>query len=117
MSHSLTPHGQPTRVSIRKRGDLGRFLAAIQSGAVSKGSILIAENLDRISRQGPKIARKLFERIVDEGVEIHIVNIAKKLTYGWENRTEDSVVVDMELKRASWSRSESPRSSQPVWMP
>ena len=27
-----------------KRGDLGRFLEAIQSGAVSRGSILIAEN-------------------------------------------------------------------------
>jgi len=85
---------------VGKKGDLGRFLAAIQSGAVSKGSILIVENLDRISRQGPKIARKLFERIVDEGVAVHIVNITKKLTYGWENRTEDSVVVDMELKRA-----------------
>jgi DNA invertase Pin-like site-specific DNA recombinase len=85
---------------VGKKGDLGRFLAAIQSGAVSKGSILIVENLDRISRQGPKIARKLFERIVDESVAVHIVNITKKLTLGWENRTEDSVVVDMELKRA-----------------
>ena len=60
---------------VGKHGDLGRFLAAIQSGAVSKGSILIAENLDRISRQGPKIARKLFEKIVDEGVDVHIVNL------------------------------------------
>src|SRR3984957_13070964 len=81
---------------VGKRGDLGRFVIAIQSGAVSKGSILIAENLDRISRQGPKIARELFKEIVDKGVDIHIVNITKKLTYGWENRTEDSVVVDME---------------------
>jgi DNA invertase Pin-like site-specific DNA recombinase len=85
---------------VGKHGDLGRFLAAIESGAVSKGSILIAENLDRISRQGPKIARVLLARIVDNGVDVHIVNIGKKLTYGWENRTEDSVVVDMELSRA-----------------
>lgn len=85
---------------VGKNGDLGRFLAAIQSGAVAKGSILIAENLDRICRQGPKIARVLLARIVDNGVEVHIVNIGKKLTYGWENRTEDSVVVDMELSRA-----------------
>jgi hypothetical protein len=32
---------------LGKHGDLGRFLAAIQSGTVSNGSILIAENLGR----------------------------------------------------------------------
>jgi hypothetical protein len=85
---------------VGKKGDLGRFLAAIQSGAVAKGSILIAENLDRISRQGAKIGRKLLEQVVDEGVEVHIVNVSKKLTYGWENRQEDSIVVDAELGRA-----------------
>jgi hypothetical protein len=85
---------------VGKKGDLGRFLAAIQSGTVSKGSILIAENLDRISRQGAKIGRKLLEQVVDEGVDVHIVNVCKKLTYGWENRQEDSIVVDAELGRA-----------------
>jgi Resolvase, N terminal domain/Recombinase len=96
---------------IGKRGNLGRFLAAIQSGAVSKGSILIAENLDRISRQGPKVARKLLEQIVDNGVDVHVVNIDKKLTYGWENRNEDSIIVDVELSRAF---KESERKSQLV---
>jgi hypothetical protein len=85
---------------VGKHGDLGRFVAAIQSGAVSKGSILIAENLDRISRQGPKIGRKLLEKIVDEGVDVHVVTQEKKLTYGWENRQEDYSVVDGELNRA-----------------
>src|ERR1700675_3021308 len=85
---------------VGKRGDLGRFVAAIKSGAVSKGSILIAENLDRISRQGPKIARKLLEQIVDRGVDVHFATLGKKLTYKWENRTEDSIVIDIELKRA-----------------
>jgi DNA invertase Pin-like site-specific DNA recombinase len=85
---------------VGKHGDLGRFLAAIQSGTVAKGSILIAENLDRISRQGNKIGRKLLEKIVDEGVDVHIVNIEKKLTYGWENRQNDYTLVDGELNRA-----------------
>jgi Resolvase, N terminal domain/Recombinase len=85
---------------VGNNGDLGRFLAAIKSGSVSKGSILIAENLDRISRHGPKIARVILAKIVDNGVEVHIVNIGKKLTYGWENRNEDSIVVDIELSRA-----------------
>jgi hypothetical protein len=85
---------------VGKKGDLGRFLAAILSGAVSKGSILIAENADRLSRQGNKIARKLLEQIVDKGVDVHIVNIEKKLTMGWENRPNDYTIVDSELNRA-----------------
>ena len=84
---------------VGKDGALGRFLAAIQSGAVSRGSILIVENLDRISRQGPKIARKLFEKIVDEGVAVHVVNLELKLTYGWENHP-NGYRVDNELHRA-----------------
>ena len=82
------------------KGSLGHFLAEIKAGTVEKGSALIVENLDRISRQGPKFARKLIEKVVDNGVEMHIVNIAKVLTYGWEDRIQDSVVVDCELTRA-----------------
>src|ERR1700722_7541490 len=78
---------------VGKKGDLGRFLAAILSGAASNGSILIAENADRLSRQGNKIARKLLEQIGDKGVDVHIVNIEKKLTYGWENRPNDYTIV------------------------
>jgi hypothetical protein len=85
---------------VGKHGDLGRFLAAIKSGAVSKGSILIAENADRLSRQGEKIGRKLLEAIVDNGVDVHIVTIPLKLTYGWENRREEYILVDAELNRA-----------------
>src|SRR6516225_5626684 len=75
-----------------EQGSLGHFLAEIKSGSVAPGSILIAENLDRISRQGPKIARKLLERIVDNGVSVHIVNINAKLTLGWENDLSKSVI-------------------------
>jgi DNA invertase Pin-like site-specific DNA recombinase len=51
-----------------EKGSLGHFLAEIKEGTIAKGSVLIAENLDRISRQGPKIARKIIEAVVDNGV-------------------------------------------------
>jgi hypothetical protein len=54
----------------------------------------------RLSRQGPKLARKTIERIVDNGVEIHIVNINVQLAYGWENDPARSIIVDVELGRA-----------------
>jgi DNA invertase Pin-like site-specific DNA recombinase len=82
------------------RGSLGHFIAEIRAGTIEPGSALIVENLDRISRQGPKIARKLLESIVDNGVEVHVVNLNKILAYCWENRPQDSVIVDYELNRA-----------------
>ncbi len=83
-----------------EKGSLGHFLAEIKVGRIATGSILIAENLDRISRQGPKIARKLIEQIVDNGVDVHIVNISMKLTRNWENDNSRSIIVDIELGRA-----------------
>jgi hypothetical protein len=82
-----------------EQGSLGHFLAEIKSGSVAPGSILIAENLDRISRQGPKIARKLLEQIVDNGV----ANI----------RTYSCRVKEMPLKDVSISRSSDLRNSSP----
>jgi DNA invertase Pin-like site-specific DNA recombinase len=83
-----------------EKGSLGHFLAEIKANTIAKGSALIVENLDRISRQGPKIARKIIEQVVDNGVEIHIVNINSILTLGWENDPARSIIVDVELGRA-----------------
>jgi hypothetical protein len=85
---------------LKDGGALATFLSEIKAGTIEPGSILIAENLDRISRQGPKIARKILEQIVDNGVEVHIVNISTKLTFGWENDPTKSIIVDIELGRA-----------------
>jgi hypothetical protein len=59
----------------------------------------------------PKTARKIIEQIVDNGVEIHIVNINVCLTYGWENDPARSIIVDVELGRAN---SESKYKSQRI---
>ena len=40
-----------------KKGSLGQFLAEIKAGNIAKGSILIAENLDRIRRSAPDAVR------------------------------------------------------------
>jgi DNA invertase Pin-like site-specific DNA recombinase len=68
-----------------KRGSFGHFLAEIKAGNIAEGSILIAENIDRISRQGPKDARKIIEQLTDKYVELHICNINTKLTNRWED--------------------------------
>jgi DNA invertase Pin-like site-specific DNA recombinase len=88
---------------LKKNGALGVFRDAVMAG-LFPNHVLVAENLDRISRQGPKLARKLIEQIVDNGVDIHICNINVKLTPGWENDPGRSIIVDVELGRA-WNES------------
>lgn len=36
----------------RKKGALGRFLARVEAGDIPRGSILVVENIDRLSREG-----------------------------------------------------------------
>jgi DNA invertase Pin-like site-specific DNA recombinase len=83
-----------------KRGSFGHFLAEIKKGNIEKDSILITENLDRISRQGPKDARVLIQQMTDHGVELHICNINIKLTHRWEDDQSKFIIVDCELSRA-----------------
>ncbi len=53
-----------------KRGAFGLFLAAIESGRVKKGSILIVESLDRISRDEPIIAQGILAQIINSGIKV-----------------------------------------------
>ena len=52
-------------------GRLGAFLKAVKDGLVNQGSVLIVENLDRLSRQKARHAIKIVEEIVDAGVSVY----------------------------------------------
>lgn len=53
---------------------LGAFLFACRSGLIPKGSYLLVESLDRISRMTPRKAQRLIDDIVDAGVTICTLN-------------------------------------------
>lgn len=53
-----------------KDGSLGAFLEACRTGRVPKGSYLILENLDRLSRSQIRPALKLFLELQDYGITI-----------------------------------------------
>src|SRR5258708_22276737 len=61
------------------KGSLGHFLAEIKAGTIEPGSILIVENVERISGHGPKIAPKLLEQIVANVVSSQLVNLSETL--------------------------------------
>jgi DNA invertase Pin-like site-specific DNA recombinase len=54
----------------REKGALSLFLEAIEKGQVARGSILIVENLDRLSREEITKAVSLFLSILQAGIEI-----------------------------------------------
>ena len=51
-------------------GQLAAFLSAVQAGVVERGSYLLVEDLDRMSRQAPRKAANVLGDIVDEGITV-----------------------------------------------
>src|SRR3981081_1131127 len=49
-------------------GAFGRFLTAVREGRIEKGSYLLVESFDRMSRQEPIVALQPFMDIVNNGV-------------------------------------------------
>lgn len=60
-----------------EKGALGRFLLACEQGRVPKGSALVIEALDRLSRQSPRKTINLLSSILDYGVEVHLTASGK----------------------------------------
>lgn len=61
-------------------GALGAFLRAVSDGLVAKGSFLLVENLDRISRQAARKAVRILEQIVEAGITVVTLNDGKQWT-------------------------------------
>jgi hypothetical protein len=85
-----------------KKGALGVFLTAVQDGAVGKGSYLLIENADRLSRDEITNSVPLFLEIINAGVVV--VTLTNGEVYSKERlRTEPWAMsgVTMELIRAN----------------
>jgi DNA invertase Pin-like site-specific DNA recombinase len=53
-----------------REGALGRFLEAVRAGSVKRGSYLIVESLDRLSREQVLTAQSLFLSIIQAGINL-----------------------------------------------
>ncbi len=56
--------------NLKPIAGLTQFLDAVRTGRVTPGSVLIIENLDRLSRQDVDIAYDLFRSIIKAGIWI-----------------------------------------------
>lgn len=53
-------------------GELGKLRKRIDAGLIDVGTILLVENLDRLSRQGYRIARRWIEDVTDRGIIVRV---------------------------------------------
>jgi DNA invertase Pin-like site-specific DNA recombinase len=76
-------------------GDLAEFLELIRAGRVPKGSVLIIENVDRLTRLQPDVATALFMEVVNAGVDI--VTLAPEQEYTKANIHSVGVWVPLQV--------------------
>jgi DNA invertase Pin-like site-specific DNA recombinase len=70
-------------------GQLGALLEAISVGLIPKNSLILVENLDRISRQTARKALRLIESIVEMGVTV--VTLIDERQYTLDNLDNDPI--------------------------
>ncbi len=95
---------------------LGSFLKAVEKGVVPKGSYLLVESLDRLSRDQVPIALRLFLNILEYGITI--VTLGDGHTYSYESisavPTELILSISVMMRAHEESATKS-RRLQKVW--
>ena len=59
-------------------GKLAAFKEAVEAGTIPRGSVLLVENLDRLSRQAHRKAARVLEDILDAGVDVVTLQDGKR---------------------------------------
>lgn len=91
-------------------GKLSAFIEAVDDGRVRKGSVLIVENLDRLTRQQVPIALELFLSILRRGIRIVTLSDAQPEVFTWETLSEVQLIIAIVI--LSRAHGESERKSQ-----
>ncbi|OJH33559.1 hypothetical protein BON30_48075 [Cystobacter ferrugineus] len=97
-------------------GKLGEFKAAVECGMVERGSFLLVESLDRLSRQAARKAQRLLEDLCELGITV--VTLSDGRTYHQELLEKDPFSLIMSLLIFIRANEESARKSgllQAAW--
>lgn len=80
-------------------GSFGRFLAAVREGKIEKGSYLLVESFDRMSRQEPIVALQPFMDIVNSGLKL--VTLDDERVFSGKISFEDLIISIAKMSRAN----------------
>lgn len=87
-----------TNEHLGDKGQLARFLACVKSGEIPRGSTLIVESLDRLSRDKVVSALTQFLAINEAGIDI--VTLSDRMSYKGELDTMQLVISIFVMSRA-----------------
>ena len=93
-------------------GALGQFIKAVDDGRVKKGSFLLVEHLDRLSRLPVMDALNIFQEIIKRGISI--VTLRDKIVYSKENLNANWTSLIIALASMSGANDESVKKSDRV---
>ncbi|HBO2341104.1 recombinase family protein [Pseudomonas aeruginosa] len=83
-----------------KKGAIKDFLERVKNGQIEKGSVLVIESFDRISRQGGYLAHAVILDIIKNGVDIATLSPYKKYSINSENQFIEGIEIQTLLYRA-----------------
>jgi DNA invertase Pin-like site-specific DNA recombinase len=86
----------------------GQFLDRVRNRLIPKGSVLIVEYLDRLSRQHPLIAGAEIWQLIQAGIEIHVAAKGEEAVYN-KDTIRDPEVIDRMIDRLKASYIENER--------
>lgn len=92
------------------KGHLGTFLGLVEQGKIAKGSVLLVENLDRLSRDKVFDAFNQFRNIIGAG--IRIVTLQDKIEYTKESIDQNWAQLIISITYMARAYDESKRKSQ-----
>ncbi len=87
------------------RGELAEFIDAVKLGVIDKGSVLIMEDLDRLTRMDPMKARRLLEDILL--MDIDVVTLKDQQRYSKERLVKEPYLIFMIIAMTIRSNDES----------
>jgi DNA invertase Pin-like site-specific DNA recombinase len=80
-SLQLTDEGLSAYKGVaQSKGSLGVFIRLVEDGKIERGSYLLVESLDRLSRQTPRQALNQLNALIDEGIVVVTLNDEKAYT-------------------------------------
>ena len=86
--------------NLGEKGALYAFIEAVRSGEIIPGSVLIVENVDRLSRQDIDKSVRLLMDILDLGIKVYTLADNKLYTSDSENKFMDFMVWMLTAQRA-----------------
>lgn len=100
----------------KTKGALGEFLKLVEAGMIEKGSILIVENLDRLSRENVLDALNQFTGIIKAGISIVTLQDSQKYdTESIEKNWTQLIVSITYMARANEESSTKSKRLKAVW--